>query len=445
MERILSGLNGPNEMGRHWGFWLGFLAVIAAGAAAPDYLSRYELLNVSNFLTNVFLALGLCVMWGFCGILSLGQGAFLGLGGYAYGIAGINFIESHGHTWAALGHRARRAGGGRGPARLHHVLREAQGRLRGDPDAGRDAPAGDVSEPDRGPGLVHRRRSPWRKQRPRALLRRHPRAAGARLRLRRRHRVQRPHAGILLPHLRPRGGRLSRAALARELQGRPGDDRDPRGRRAHRGAGLRHPPDPARRVLPGRLSRRALRHPLRLVGEFHHAHGLRRAEQHLAGDLGRRRRAQEPDGHGDRHAGPGLALAEARRARQLCAGGAGRAPDPGHDAAAGRRDYRRGRALPGAQAAARAGGLRHDDWRRGRRPGRRRRPGRGRRPPAPDRGARQGLRRGPRGGRRRLRAGARRAPLHHRPQRRRPRAPSSSSCSAASSRTRAPSPFAGAT
>lgn len=103
MERILAGLNGPNEMGRHWGFWLGFLAVIAAGAAAPDYLSRYELLNFSNFLTSVFLALGLCMMWGFCGILSLGQGAFLGLGGYAYGIAGINFIESHGHTWAALG------------------------------------------------------------------------------------------------------------------------------------------------------------------------------------------------------------------------------------------------------------------------------------------------------------------------------------------------------
>lgn len=103
MERVQGALAGPNEMGRHWGFWVGFLAVTAAGAAAPDYLSRYELLNVSNFLTNVFLALGLCVMWGFCGILSLGQGAFLGLGGYAYGIAGINFIESHGHTWAALG------------------------------------------------------------------------------------------------------------------------------------------------------------------------------------------------------------------------------------------------------------------------------------------------------------------------------------------------------
>ncbi len=103
VRRFLAGFVGPHEMGRHWGFWLGFLAVIAAGAAAPDYLSRYDLLNLSNFLTSVFLALGLALMWGFCGILSLGQGAFLGLGGYAYGIAGINFAESHGHTWAALG------------------------------------------------------------------------------------------------------------------------------------------------------------------------------------------------------------------------------------------------------------------------------------------------------------------------------------------------------
>ena len=56
MERYLGALAGPHEMGRHWGFWVGFLAVVAAGAAAPDYLSRYELLNFSNFLTNVFLA-----------------------------------------------------------------------------------------------------------------------------------------------------------------------------------------------------------------------------------------------------------------------------------------------------------------------------------------------------------------------------------------------------
>ena len=103
IQRPLALLVGPQEMGRTWYFWVGFVIVIGVGAAAPQYLGRFDLLNLSNFLTSIFLALSLCLIWGFCGILSLGQAAFLGLGGYAYGVAGINFIESHGNTWAALG------------------------------------------------------------------------------------------------------------------------------------------------------------------------------------------------------------------------------------------------------------------------------------------------------------------------------------------------------
>lgn len=103
IQRHLGLLVGPQEMGRTWHFWVGFMIVIAVGAAAPEYLSRFDLLNLSNFITSVFLGLSLCLIWGFCGILSLGQAAFLGVGGYAYGVAGINFMESHGNTWAALG------------------------------------------------------------------------------------------------------------------------------------------------------------------------------------------------------------------------------------------------------------------------------------------------------------------------------------------------------
>ena len=102
IESYLGRFVGPQEIGRNQVFWLAVLAVIGAGAAAPEYFSRYELLNFSYILTSAFLALGLCLMWGFCGILSLGQSAFLGLGGYAYGVAGINLAESHGNTWAAL-------------------------------------------------------------------------------------------------------------------------------------------------------------------------------------------------------------------------------------------------------------------------------------------------------------------------------------------------------
>jgi len=102
LDRLLGRINGPLEPGRSPPFWLLVVAAVVVLALLPTFLSRYELLNFSNFLSNVFLALGLCLIWGFGGILSLGQSAFLGLGGYAYGIVGINLIEIHGNTWLAL-------------------------------------------------------------------------------------------------------------------------------------------------------------------------------------------------------------------------------------------------------------------------------------------------------------------------------------------------------
>ncbi len=83
-------------------FWLWVALLFGLLAVAPDMMSRFQLLNLSGFLLNGFLAMGLCLIWGSCGILSLGQGAFLGLGGYAYGIIGINLIEDHGNTILAL-------------------------------------------------------------------------------------------------------------------------------------------------------------------------------------------------------------------------------------------------------------------------------------------------------------------------------------------------------
>jgi len=102
LDRILGPINGPLEPGRSVPFWLLFALTVAVLAVLPAYLSRFELLNFSNFLINIFLALSLCLIWGFGGILSLGQSAFLGLGGYVYGIVGINLIKVHGDTWLAL-------------------------------------------------------------------------------------------------------------------------------------------------------------------------------------------------------------------------------------------------------------------------------------------------------------------------------------------------------
>jgi ABC-type branched-subunit amino acid transport system permease subunit len=90
------------EMGRSRLFWIGFTGIVIVAALLPNWLSRYDLLNLSYIMTTVFVALGLCLIWGYCGILSLGQGVFLGLGGYAYGIVGINFIDAYGNTNLAL-------------------------------------------------------------------------------------------------------------------------------------------------------------------------------------------------------------------------------------------------------------------------------------------------------------------------------------------------------
>jgi branched-chain amino acid transport system permease protein len=102
LPRVLALLHGPQELGRTPLFWAGFVLACAALLSAPQWLDGYDLLNFSYMLSTVFLAMGLCLIWGFAGILSLGQAAFLGLGGYAYGVVGINLIEDQGNTDLAL-------------------------------------------------------------------------------------------------------------------------------------------------------------------------------------------------------------------------------------------------------------------------------------------------------------------------------------------------------
>ncbi|GLK66916.1 branched-chain amino acid ABC transporter permease [Hansschlegelia plantiphila] len=100
--RILASFNGPQTLGNSRFFWCCWLVAILALALLPCFASRYHVLTASNFLISSILALSLCLIWGYCGILSLGQAAFFGVGGYAYGIVGINLIEPMGNTDLAL-------------------------------------------------------------------------------------------------------------------------------------------------------------------------------------------------------------------------------------------------------------------------------------------------------------------------------------------------------
>jgi urea transport system permease protein len=58
-------------------------AVLLFGAFAPLIINAYELSLLGRFLALSILAMGIMLIWGEGGILSLGQGVFFGLGGYA--------------------------------------------------------------------------------------------------------------------------------------------------------------------------------------------------------------------------------------------------------------------------------------------------------------------------------------------------------------------------
>ena len=61
--------------------WFG--VAIAVLAAAPLYVPPYELSLLGRFLAFAIAALGISLIWGTGGMLSLGQGVFFAIGGYA--------------------------------------------------------------------------------------------------------------------------------------------------------------------------------------------------------------------------------------------------------------------------------------------------------------------------------------------------------------------------
>ena len=70
-----------------WALWAVAVVVVAA---LPAVLSLFQIVQLTVFMIYSLLALSLDLIWGFGGILSFGQAAFFGVGGYVYGIVGIN-------------------------------------------------------------------------------------------------------------------------------------------------------------------------------------------------------------------------------------------------------------------------------------------------------------------------------------------------------------------
>ncbi len=93
---MLHLLNGPQTLGNGRIFWICAALVLAAALIYPAFADPYDVGNFAYFLIWVFMALGLCLMWGYGGMLSFGQTFFFGIGGYGYGVLSVDLGNAHG-------------------------------------------------------------------------------------------------------------------------------------------------------------------------------------------------------------------------------------------------------------------------------------------------------------------------------------------------------------
>ncbi len=93
MPQYTLWISARRDYGTAW--FLGGLALVAivvpilnqvVPASSAFHVSAYGLTLVGKYLCYAMLALSVDLIWGYCGILSLGQAAFFSLGGYAMGM-----------------------------------------------------------------------------------------------------------------------------------------------------------------------------------------------------------------------------------------------------------------------------------------------------------------------------------------------------------------------
>ena len=82
--------------------WWWWLLVGLATTVLLWFVPRIDIalqLDLSIIFILALLALSMSFLWGYVGILSFGQTAFFGLGGYAYAVLALNFDAT---AWPAL-------------------------------------------------------------------------------------------------------------------------------------------------------------------------------------------------------------------------------------------------------------------------------------------------------------------------------------------------------
>jgi len=72
------------------------LANLVFPASSPLHITAYSISLIGKYLCYALLGLSLDLVWGYCGILALGQSAFFALGGYAMGMYLMRQIGNRG-------------------------------------------------------------------------------------------------------------------------------------------------------------------------------------------------------------------------------------------------------------------------------------------------------------------------------------------------------------
>mgnify|MGYP002835875466 CR=1 FL=1 len=101
MAPKIFALNPPSTPPKWW-WWLFVASAFIALLLMPEYLELYVIIDLTSYFIFALLALSMSFLWGYCGILSFGQTAFFGLGGYGYTVLALNTGETTGSIFFAL-------------------------------------------------------------------------------------------------------------------------------------------------------------------------------------------------------------------------------------------------------------------------------------------------------------------------------------------------------
>ncbi|MGH7119586.1 MAG: branched-chain amino acid ABC transporter permease [Acetobacteraceae bacterium] len=94
MLQTLRLFAGPHDIGGSRWFWAGLAIVVLGFFCYPVFGSEFSATNISFYLLNIPLGLGLALLWGYGGVLSFGQVTFFTIAGYGYGVVAGNMTDS---------------------------------------------------------------------------------------------------------------------------------------------------------------------------------------------------------------------------------------------------------------------------------------------------------------------------------------------------------------